>query len=521
MVCVTSIKFKKTLGSFYGLALISIISFSFIMWLNSMYTMPPGTDPGQWLRETHALMGNITPYWERRTLLYPPFSFIILLSVIEIVKNELLALKIFGSLVFSLLPIPAYIITKKLGQDKTKAIIAALLTVVAPLFYEMWGWGAYPNLLGLFFLGMTFYFTLNIIDNPCRKNFIFALFSGFLTVYTHHITAVVFVTGFTLYVPIAAILIFLKWHGPKREARALKLLSVILLLTIFLSVPIFMSLLNNYDLTSDAPALTVTLVTALNFIFKGAFLAVPLILLALLSLFTMASPEETGARVSARLKLLLFLLWIIVPLIMTQAYIVGIRADFNRFPFFSVQPVLILAAMAPINKAKQLRKKKLRGLLVRACLIFVVIISGFFGIRTAFSANAYYHYLVTGDMKVGGDKDVYEAIMWIDYQSNLNDTILTSPELASWIEGLTGKKTLFPGRAYFMYIKGDVQKCIDAENILNNSILKYELLEKYNIRFLAILNFDPNLDGVIEDSTFELLYRTSKVLIFSVGNRTE
>ncbi|GAG53744.1 unnamed protein product [marine sediment metagenome] len=109
-----------------------------------------GGDIGDWLRYAYGLFENRYPLWDNNPWQYPPVAIIIIYLLAKL-TSELTAARLMGFLLMGLLPIPMFLLGKKLIGKDSLALLIAFLTATSGVYYDMYSWGGLPNLLGLIF----------------------------------------------------------------------------------------------------------------------------------------------------------------------------------------------------------------------------------------------------------------------------------------------------------------------------------------------------------------------------------
>ena len=192
------------------------------MHLNSLYYLPPGSDSFHWLMHAKALVAGVRyPMWDEGLLQYPPIS-LLLLGLFANVFGDLLGLKLFGALVIAILPASFFVLVRKMFGSRV-GIVAAVFIAITPIFYEMWGYGMYPNLFGFSILFLTLFTIINFIEQKNRKWGIAAILMSIVLMFSHHLTSIVFIGTLFLWTALC--------FATKQRARELALISVVALIT--------------------------------------------------------------------------------------------------------------------------------------------------------------------------------------------------------------------------------------------------------------------------------------------------
>jgi hypothetical protein len=117
--------------------------------------LPWWMDGGDWLKRVNALLGNPYPMWEQTTLQYPPLFFVLVAGLSSLL-GEVRSLELWALVAYALVPLTTYFFVNELFHDRVVAVAGAWLTAFTPIWFEMFGWGGYPDLLGLALLPLGF-----------------------------------------------------------------------------------------------------------------------------------------------------------------------------------------------------------------------------------------------------------------------------------------------------------------------------------------------------------------------------
>ena len=117
--------------------------------------LPWWMDGGDWLKRVNAILGNSYPMWNQTTFQYPPLFFV-LVAALSGLLGEVRSLEVWSLIAYALVPLVTYFFMKELFKDRVVAVAGAWLTGFTPIWFEMFGWGGYPDLLGLAMLAFGF-----------------------------------------------------------------------------------------------------------------------------------------------------------------------------------------------------------------------------------------------------------------------------------------------------------------------------------------------------------------------------
>ena len=251
---------------------------------------------------------------------------------------------------FSSLIVLAVFIITRIVWNESVGFIAAFFVAISRTDIEILCWGGYPNIIVLSLIPIIFYLFLKrdkISLNP------FLVSSSLLAasiLLTHSLSAAVF-----LGITIVTLLFALSLPKIFNESRK-NVLNWVL--------PIFAGgiLISPFLASAVQPYLNESATITGNKAIEQALLAnrtIPLEMVVALFVciipFFFLSKKYKGRFFS--LPVFLFVMWLLVPLLLTQDFSVGLYLDPVRFLYFLIYPVLILFAVMIDYSARQLAKK--------------------------------------------------------------------------------------------------------------------------------------------------------------------
>jgi hypothetical protein len=327
------------------LVLFLVLAFSFVYRVLIMLwaSYPPGADIGLHESIIHSITssGNTNFMWNNYqmggglSLTFPGYhifvSYIILMTGITDYLAHTLVVSFFSSFIV----LCAFLIARKVWGVST-AFIVAFLVAISRFDVEMLLWGGYPNVITLMLIPLVFYLYLE------RKRFslfpflaITSILSGAIFL-THSLSAVIF-AGIT-FSTVTLVALFSKKMGISKTHILIWLLPLVLgaiLVFPFLSqaIPSYLSA-NSGDVPEIQLALLSTRVLPLEWV-------IPLFACVILFFFFSKKYKGNFFTVPA----FLLTLWILVPMIFTQGYLVSLYTDYNRFLYFIILPLIILIGL--------------------------------------------------------------------------------------------------------------------------------------------------------------------------------
>lgn len=327
------------------LMLILIFAFVYRLFLMLVNTFPPGADIGLHNSVIYSITqsgntGFLYNFYQMGgglSLTFPGYHIFTSNVMMFTGLPDYLAQVVVVAFFSSFISVSAFLVTRS-AWSESAAFIVALLVAVSRFDIEMLLWAGYPNVIALLLIPLTFYLYLQ------RARFSLAPFLVATSVLagsiflTHSLSAGIFVS--ITAVTVLFLLVSPKTFGVPRKTGLYWLLPLILgaiIVSPFLMEALPAYLLNNSTLTGipeSRLALLSTRVLPLELI-------VPLF--GILFAFFLFSKRSSGRYLS--LQFLLLAIWLVVPLVFTQGYLVGFLIDYNRFLYFVILPVMVFIAM--------------------------------------------------------------------------------------------------------------------------------------------------------------------------------
>jgi hypothetical protein len=308
-------------------------------------TFPPGADIGLHTSVINSITqsGNTNFLWDFYqmgggvSLTFPGYHIFASGIIMMTGMPNYLAQTIIVALFSSLIVLCAFLITRTVWTESA-AFIVAFLVAISRFDIEMLLWGGYPNVITLLLIPLTFYLFLQkdrFSLTPFLVSTSILVGSIFLT---HSLSAAVFVSitvGTVLCVMVSP-----KTFGTSRKHVLYWLLPIFggaVFASPFLAsaVPAYLDANSTFTGVTDIQqALLSTRVLPLDIV---------LALFACLLPYFLLSKKYKGRFFS--LPAFLLIMWLLVPLLLTQGYTFGLYVDYNRFLYFLILPVMILFAM--------------------------------------------------------------------------------------------------------------------------------------------------------------------------------
>ena len=340
-------KMFKTSNKYLLLFLVVAFSFAYRMLLMHWATYPSGADIGLHESIIHSITqsGNTNFLWNNYqmggglSLTFPGYHIFVSYVILITGMPDYLAHSLVVSFFSSFIVLCAYLITRAVWSESA-ALIIAFLVAISRFDVEMLLWGGYPNVITLLLIPLTFYLYLQR-DRFSLFPFLATttLLSGAIFL-THSLSAVMFAV--ITFATVIFVSIFSKKVGVSKTHLLIWLLPIFLgaiLISPFLVevAPAYVGA-NGETFTGGVSdirlALLSTRVLPLEWVIP---------LFACVIFFFLFSKKYKGRFFTV--PALLLTLWILVPMIFTQGYLVGIYTDYNRFLYFIILPIIILIGL--------------------------------------------------------------------------------------------------------------------------------------------------------------------------------
>jgi hypothetical protein len=228
----------------------------------------------------------------------------------------------------ALIVVCAFLITKRVFSVSA-AYIVAFLAAISRFDIEMLTWAGYPNVITLMLIPLTYYLYLEkdrFTKVPFFVSTSILVGSIFLT---HSLSSVMFIA--VLAPVVLFVLLWPKAMGTQRRTVLYWVLPMVfgaILVSPFLvqAVPTYLAQYGSAEIDNAAfSRILAYWIVAPLFLIVGAFFA-----------FSTKYYKKLLA-----LPTFLLAMWVFVPLVCTQGYLVGAPVDYNRFLYFLVLPILV------------------------------------------------------------------------------------------------------------------------------------------------------------------------------------
>jgi hypothetical protein len=400
---------------------------------------------------------------------------------------------------------------------ESAALVVAFLVAISRFDIEMLLWGGYPNVITLLLIPLTFYMLLQ------KPKFSWApflvtttLLSGSIFL-THSLSSAMFV-GIT-FATVFFVTVFAKKIGVARMHVLFWLVPVFL--GILVVSPFLMKIVPAY-FSASGDIVTGSMSAIQQALLSTRVLPLELIvpLLVLFPLFFLFSKKHSGKFFTVPAFLLA--MWILVPTVLTQGFLVGLYIDYNRFLYFVVFPVILLIGIAIdhgsgffsriIDTYRSLTKEKSphrnRGNRVSRLMarvtrktVYVAFIVGFL----VFSFLAVPVFLTPERGKEISSfyqamtEQRYEAVEWIRQQTPNGSVLVSDAYYGWWLSGFAQRPTLSAVDPQYLTLTREFEPAqiakslMDTDYMIDNGLIQVRedggYIGRHNPIFLAKLNW--------------------------------
>ena len=395
-------------------------------------------------------------------------SVLILFTGMPIVSAQLITATFFSSIIV----FPAYLISKRIWRNKNAGLLAAFFASISALSIEMISWGGYTNILSLSLIIIIFYLFLRNVDKPSYRHLLMGtlLFGALIVTHTFSLSVVF---------PILVVYLVLLLIGKLRKLREMRILNMLRFFAVSVTLgivavsPWVLRVFNFYINASSEGALTGGLDNR-NLILANRTVSPILLTLIVVLIPAFFMLKASRKRYVDRASLLL-VAWFLVPVVMTQAYIVGIYTDYSRFMYFIDFPGIIIIsagllylsrytsiAMNRVPKIRLHRIKKTLPLIAFNVIIFIFITTSLWSIfpdEGMKRANFY--------STIQQPEDT--TLEWIKNYTP-EDSILVSDHLYGWwLSGLAERPTLSAAGLEFLIYSHELEVAKSSQLLLDTN----------------------------------------------------
>ncbi len=515
----------KTKNKYLLLFLVLAFAFVYRMLLMLWATYPPGADIGlhESVIDSITGSGNTDFMWNNYqmggglSLTFPGYHIFVSYIIFMTGVPDYLAHSLVAAFFSSFIVLCAFLIGRRVWGESA-GFIVAFLVAISRFDIEMLMWGGYPNVVTLMLIPVIFYLYLES-DRFSTVPFLATatLLAGAIFL-THSLSAVMFVAITFSTVIIAAI------FSKRLDVSKKHLLTWL--------VPIFLgALIVSPFLAEAAPAYlganSETFTGGVSDI-QQAILSTRVLplgwvipLFGCVIFFFFFSKKYRGRFLTV--QGLLLTLWVLVPMVFTQAFLVGLYTDYNRFLYFVLLPVLMLIALGidhtagffahiadtyrsltkkaaqtkkRINKissrlSPHLSRKNIYGVFTLSFLLFSFLaVPIFLTPSQGVTIQSFYQTMTD---------PLYEAIQWARQNTPVGSVFVSDALYGWWFSGFAERPTLSAVDPEFLALAREFEPAkvakslLDTDYLVDNGLIQVRedggYIGRHNPMFLAKLNW--------------------------------
>jgi hypothetical protein len=401
---------------------------------------------------------------------------------------------------------------------ESAALIVAFLVAVSRFDIEMLLWGGYPNVITLMLIPLTFYLLLQKPKFSIGSFLVTTtLLSGAIFL-THSLSAAIFVS--MTFATVILVTIFSKKIGVPRTHLLIWLVP--LFLGMIIVSPFLLKIVPAY-LSASGDIVTGSMSAIQRALLSTRVLPLELVLplLVLFPLFFLFSKKHSGKFFTV--PAILLVMWILIPTVLTQSFLVGLYIDYNRFLYFVVLPVIILIAIAidhgssffsrVIDTYRSLTKvnsppksggnkiisrlmshvtrKNLYSIFVLFCLLFSFLaVPIFLTPWRGTEVSEFYQAM---------SEPGYKAIEWIRQQTPVGSVLVSDAYYGWWLSGFAQRPTWSAVPPQYLTLTREFEPAriatslLDTDYMIDNGLIQVRedggYIGRHNPVFLAKLNW--------------------------------
>ena len=505
--------------------LLAIFAFAFIyrIILLLWQTYPPGSDIGFHAGVINSITqsGNTNFLWNYYQmgggieLEFPGYHIFASEIMIMTGMPNYLTQAIVAAIFSSLIVLAVFLLTRNVWNESV-AFIVAFFVAVSRTDIEILCWGGYPNIIVLFMIPIIFYLFLKRDKISSAPFLVSTSLVAASILLAHSLSAAVFL-GITL------ITLFIALSFPKTFNESRKnILYWVLPLVIggILVSPFLASAVSPY-LNESATFTGVPAIEQALIVNRTVPLEMTLALFACLIPFLLLSKKYKGRFFS--LPVFLLIMWLLVPLLLTQDFLVGLYLDPVRFLYFLIYPVLILFAVMIDYAAGQFAKvtsaycslkgqnqktnqsfSKLRSR-IKSKIKYKTVYGAFvLAVLLILSLSAPFISLPWEGVKVQRfyqvmDNEGYQAIDWAKQNTPADSVFVSDMGYGWWLAGFGQRPTLTDVAlqastlAREVSISRNVSYMLDTDYVIDNGYIQVHedggYVGRHNPLFVADLNW--------------------------------
>ena len=401
----------------------------------------PGNDPSVHLAKAkQIIIDEKISYSE--IAWYPPF-FHTILAILQIFTGTMdvmvaaFILKLLMATFNVLIMLSVYLITRKSFGTGT-AVAATVFTVMSVPMFEMLFWGGYPNIMGIAYISFVFYIMTKEIKTKPK---LFLLFLGTFTLgLAHQLTAFVFVLMFGPVFLINSI-------GSKKKFFTFFAVIIgggLALLAWYAQLIIdYADIIIGYIFNSTTENFYQIPSVGLESLLKSFGATLPLAAIGIPIMFYVLWQKKS-------LKdSVMIVFWLVVPVMLSQSFLLGVQLPYGRFVYFFATPIAILSGVTVyflITKIPALLQAQVVSKIVKDLktvdiikIVVIAVICSLFAAQASLFVQrieTYPEYYQRASIAS------YNSGVWVKQHSTLDGTVISTRSPGTWFYAFSDLRTI-------------------------------------------------------------------------------
>jgi hypothetical protein len=459
------------------------LAFVYRLILLTWQTFPSGSDIGLHESVIKTIMSGKTNFFVNYyhmgggTSATNPGYHIFVAALITLTSLPDLSAQVIVAALFSAITILCVFLVVRKAWNARAGYIAAFLAAFSGGDLAMLSWGGYPNIIALMLIPTVFFLFMQK-DRFSRLAFFgttsLMISSMFLT---HVFSSIIFViiTMATL----VFCLFFYKRTGFTRNLAVSWIISLVL--GILLISPYLYNVIPAYF--GSESTVTGTSASASQALLETRAVATSILIISTVFGLAFFALSKIYKHKTITVPAVLFCTWLIAPAIMTQASLLGVYVDYQRFLYFLYLPLIasitLLALLIvkasklasrlsfKISKAGLAKQPKMVRnaffILFSVCLVLALFSTPLLSTPLeGFEETEYYRAMTPPK---------YDAINWIKSKTPENSVFVADSALGWWISGFAQRPTLSAANPQFLILAHEIEAAEAARNLLTTDYL--------------------------------------------------
>ena len=463
---------------------IFVIAFTYRLALMTMNIFPPGADIG--LHESvikSITSGKTNFFWNYYhmggglSVTNPGYHIFASFIIAMTGASDYLVQAAVASCFSALLVLCAFLVVRQVWSESAGFVVAILVTFSASDIVIL-SWSGYPNVIALTLIPLVFYLFLRSPKPSSSYLAVTSILIGAIFL-THTFSAFIFlgITVSTLFLSS----FFSKKTGLSKKRAFMWLVPIVL--GVLLVSPYLINTIPIYF--GPEGALTGSVAVMRQAVLETRQIPVNFFWLSIIPVFMffLFSKYQKGKFVS--LPAVLFASWILVPLVATQSYLLGVYLDYERFLYFLSLPIIVCVGLIIVNSPKAISRatqifrnsiklkinaklafklsKKTSTAILLTILVLFTLVTPLFALPNVGASQVNFFQVIK--------PSEYEAIQWINTNTPVGSVFVADAEFGWWVSGFAERPTLSAVDPQFLILQHEFEPASVASNLLTTDYL--------------------------------------------------